>query len=296
MLGHAINTVKEEVALAERDLHALTAWLDARHVAGDPELFADGVARIRRLAQRRRARLVDDLRAAAEVRRQKFGLVAEMLEPNVKDGSGGLRDAQSLSWAGWTLGEPGGWHAARRAGLPPRRRSRTPGRRDRAAARRSRRPASGHGQPVRRADAPGAGCGRRRDGRGGRRRARARPGGRGACHRVARDGRLRPARGHRARARWTCLAARPRPRRGRRRARRANRVLRRRRRRRDARAAGGRRRGRAGRVVRAGIARAFEGDRPRRVGRRGPGCLRVSSCAPGAARCRCSRRWTRPAR
>src|SRR5881398_749788 len=25
--------------------------------------------------------------------------------------SGGLRDAQSLSWAGWTLGEPGGWSA-----------------------------------------------------------------------------------------------------------------------------------------------------------------------------------------
>ena len=98
-------------ALAERDLHALTAWLDARLVTGDGELFADVLARIRRLAQRRRARLIDDLRTAAEVRREKFGLVAEMLEPNLKDGSGGLRDAQSLSWAGWTLGEPGGWSA-----------------------------------------------------------------------------------------------------------------------------------------------------------------------------------------
>jgi len=111
VLGHATNTVKDEVALAERDLHALTAWLDARLVTGDGELFADVLARIRRLAQRRRARLIDDLRTAAEVRREKFGLVAEMLEPNLKDGSGGLRDAQSLSWAGWTLGEPGGWSA-----------------------------------------------------------------------------------------------------------------------------------------------------------------------------------------
>ena len=109
VLGHTTNTVKEEVALAERDLPALTAWLDARYVTGDRELFADLVGRIRRLAQRRRARLIDDLRSAAEVRREKFGLVAEMLEPNLKDGSGGLRDAQSLSWAGWTLGEPGGW-------------------------------------------------------------------------------------------------------------------------------------------------------------------------------------------
>ncbi len=111
VLGHAANTVKEEVALAERDLHALTAWLDARYVTGDPELFADLVGRIRRLAQRRRARLIDDLRSAADIRRDRFGLVAEMLEPNLKDGSGGLRDAQSLSWAGWTLGEPGGCSA-----------------------------------------------------------------------------------------------------------------------------------------------------------------------------------------
>jgi [protein-PII] uridylyltransferase len=108
VLGHATNTVKEQVALAERDLHALTAWLDARLVTGDSDLFDDLLGRIRRLAQRRRARLVDDLRTAAEARREKFGLVAEMLEPNLKDGSGGLRDLQSLSWVGWTLGDPGG--------------------------------------------------------------------------------------------------------------------------------------------------------------------------------------------
>jgi [protein-PII] uridylyltransferase len=108
VLGHAANTVKQEVALAERDLHALTAMLDARLVAGDSALFDDLVARIRRLAERRRGRLVDDLRSAADARREKFGLLAEMLEPDLKDAGGGLRDLQSLSWAGWTLGEPGG--------------------------------------------------------------------------------------------------------------------------------------------------------------------------------------------
>jgi [protein-PII] uridylyltransferase len=108
VLGHSANTVKHEVALAERDLHALTAMLDARLVGGDADLFDDLVARIRRLAERRRGRLVDDLRSAAAARREKFGLLAEMLEPDLKDAGGGLRDLQSLSWAGWTLGEPGG--------------------------------------------------------------------------------------------------------------------------------------------------------------------------------------------
>jgi [protein-PII] uridylyltransferase len=111
ILGHATNTVKEEVALAERDLDALTALLDARLVTGDRELFEDLVARIRVLAQRRRRKLLEELRSALESRREKFGLVAEMLEPNLKDGGGGLRDLQSLAWAGWTLGDPGGWQA-----------------------------------------------------------------------------------------------------------------------------------------------------------------------------------------
>jgi [protein-PII] uridylyltransferase len=111
VLGHASNTVKQEVARAEHDLHSLTAWLDARLVTGDAELFGDLTGRIWGLAVRRRGRLVDDLRSAAETRRGKFGSLAEMLEPNLKDAGGGLRDLQSLSWAGWTLGAPGGLRA-----------------------------------------------------------------------------------------------------------------------------------------------------------------------------------------
>jgi [protein-PII] uridylyltransferase len=108
VLGHATRTTKEAVALADRDVDALTALLDARLITGDDDLFATLVGRIRDLAQRRRRRLVGELRSAVESRREKFGFVAEMLEPNLKDGGGGLRDVQSLSWAGWTLGEPGG--------------------------------------------------------------------------------------------------------------------------------------------------------------------------------------------
>jgi [protein-PII] uridylyltransferase len=109
VLGQAMNTVKEEVALAERDLDALTALLDARLVIGDSELFGDLVTRIRDLAQRRRRKLVEQLRSALDSRREKFGFVAEKLEPNLKDGGGGLRDLQSVTWASWTLGGSGGW-------------------------------------------------------------------------------------------------------------------------------------------------------------------------------------------
>jgi [protein-PII] uridylyltransferase len=71
--------------------------------------IADLVARVRQLAQRRRDRLVGDLAAAAEERLLQPGPIAEMLEPNLKTGGGGLRDVQSAGWVGWTLpaGAPG---------------------------------------------------------------------------------------------------------------------------------------------------------------------------------------------
>jgi [protein-PII] uridylyltransferase len=106
VLGHSTRTVKEALALADADLDALTALLDTRLVGGDTALCAELTGEVRRLAQRRRKRVVEALAAAAAARLDRPGPVAEMLEPNLKDGAGGLRDVQSLAWAGWALGPP----------------------------------------------------------------------------------------------------------------------------------------------------------------------------------------------
>jgi [protein-PII] uridylyltransferase len=106
--GHASRTVKESLTLADGDLDALTSFLDVRHVVGDSALTDDLVGRARQLAQRRRARVLRALADAAELRRFRPGPVAEVLEPDVKDGAGGLRDLEAIQWAGWTLGDPGG--------------------------------------------------------------------------------------------------------------------------------------------------------------------------------------------
>ncbi|HYL52881.1 MAG TPA: [protein-PII] uridylyltransferase [Acidimicrobiia bacterium] len=109
--GHGARTVKDSVALADDDLDALTALLEVRHIAGDDSLTADLVQKVRDLADRRHERLLRALADAAEVRRLRPGPVAEMLEPDLKDGAGGLRDVQSLGWAGWAFGRPGGTDA-----------------------------------------------------------------------------------------------------------------------------------------------------------------------------------------
>jgi [protein-PII] uridylyltransferase len=105
VVGHSARTLKEAVAVADGDLHVLTSMLDVRHVAGDEALSSALVERIRGLAEKRRGRLVEAFATAAAARRE--ALIADLLEPNVKDGGGGLRDLQSLAWMGWALGPPG---------------------------------------------------------------------------------------------------------------------------------------------------------------------------------------------
>ncbi|HET9729732.1 MAG TPA: DUF294 nucleotidyltransferase-like domain-containing protein, partial [Acidimicrobiia bacterium] len=114
--GHGTRTVKESLALADEDLNALTALLDVRTIAGDETLGTELEGKTHVLAQRRQGRLLRQLADASELRRVRPGAVAELLEPDVKDGAGGLRDAHALDWAGWALGEPGGIAALRARG------------------------------------------------------------------------------------------------------------------------------------------------------------------------------------
>ncbi|MBK5289335.1 MAG: ACT domain-containing protein, partial [Acidimicrobiia bacterium] len=107
---------KECLRLADRDLNTLTGLLEARVVAGGAK--GDGrrlIDEARTLAATR-PELVTELLNAARVRRLRPGPVAEMLEPNLKEGAGGLRDVQSLVWAGWTLGGAGGLAALTQRG------------------------------------------------------------------------------------------------------------------------------------------------------------------------------------
>jgi [protein-PII] uridylyltransferase len=102
-LGQSVRTVKEALAIADDDLDALTALLDVRLVAGDRELATDLAGRVRELAPRRRDRVLDALSSAAAERLVQPGPIAEMLEPDLKVGGGGLRDVQAPGWAAWTL-------------------------------------------------------------------------------------------------------------------------------------------------------------------------------------------------
>jgi [protein-PII] uridylyltransferase len=110
-LGHAVRTPKEAMALAADDLDSATALLPARHLAGDGQLTRTLAQDARMAWERRGKRWLEELGERVEQRHAKAGEVAFLLEPDLKEGRGGLRDVHALGWAqdtglaGW-VGDP----------------------------------------------------------------------------------------------------------------------------------------------------------------------------------------------
>jgi [protein-PII] uridylyltransferase len=94
-LDHSVRTPKQALAVADDDLKAALGLLDGRPVAGDTDLADDLLAKARDQWRRRARRSLAALLDAVEERHQKFGEVAFLLEPDLKEGRGGLRDVHA---------------------------------------------------------------------------------------------------------------------------------------------------------------------------------------------------------
>jgi [protein-PII] uridylyltransferase len=93
-LDHSVRTPGQAVQVAATDLRAALGLLEARHIAGDPAL-SDAVRAAVRQAWRAGIRgRFDELADAAHERWRKAGDVAHRVEPDLKNGHGGLRDVQ----------------------------------------------------------------------------------------------------------------------------------------------------------------------------------------------------------
>ena len=98
-LGHTVRTIKEAKSLAADDLDTATALLTARHLAGDAALTSDLLGVVSSDWRSRRSRWLATLARGVVERHQTAGEAAFLLEPNLKDSSGGLRDIHALRWA-----------------------------------------------------------------------------------------------------------------------------------------------------------------------------------------------------
>jgi [protein-PII] uridylyltransferase len=104
-VGHGVRTPEECSAAALGRLDAITAMFDGRWLGGDRDLWADTRGALLGTLRDEPQAFAEDLRADAGARAERFGHVSHLLEPNLKEGAGGLRDVHALGWLEIALGE-----------------------------------------------------------------------------------------------------------------------------------------------------------------------------------------------
>ena len=98
-LGHAIRGIKDSLGLASDNPQALTSLMDARFICGDSPLYLTLMERLeKKTLPKKRLPLSRWLEEQHQMRRALFGDASCLLEPNLKEGIGGLRDYHHLQW------------------------------------------------------------------------------------------------------------------------------------------------------------------------------------------------------
>src|SRR6185369_909758 len=98
-VGHATRTVEESLRYADRDHTIRTALLEARYIWGDRALF-DELTKLyaQKFTSGDGRDFVEAKLSERDQRHQRMGDSRYVVEPNVKEGKGGLRDLHLLFW------------------------------------------------------------------------------------------------------------------------------------------------------------------------------------------------------
>lgn len=100
-VGHSSRSLDEMIRMAREDLTIRTALLEARYIWGDQQVYDQAAARFDAEIVAGSARnFVAQKLAERDKRHQRMGDSRYVVEPNIKEGKGGLRDLQTLFWIG----------------------------------------------------------------------------------------------------------------------------------------------------------------------------------------------------
>ncbi|MBX9746750.1 MAG: [protein-PII] uridylyltransferase [Hyphomonadaceae bacterium] len=98
-VGHASRNVEESLKLAREDHTIQTALLEARRIAGDESLAQELTVRFRKeVAEKDHGAFIAAKLKERDERHARVGASRYMVEPNIKEGKGGLRDLHTLFW------------------------------------------------------------------------------------------------------------------------------------------------------------------------------------------------------
>ncbi|NNL75872.1 MAG: [protein-PII] uridylyltransferase, partial [Desulfobacterales bacterium] len=100
-VGYATRSLKECLTLAGKEFEVLTPILDARFICGWSLIYSDLMEQLRNKIILKKSRpIISWLVQNNEMRHDHFGDSSYLLEPNLKEGQGGLRDYHSMLWIG----------------------------------------------------------------------------------------------------------------------------------------------------------------------------------------------------
>ena len=102
-VGGATRTISETISLAKQDMTVFTAILNPRLLAGSGILFHEFAVARRRELFGRPEKFIEAQILAAQNRHEKFGDSVYLLQPNVKEGEGTLRDYHTAYWVMQTV-------------------------------------------------------------------------------------------------------------------------------------------------------------------------------------------------
>ncbi len=100
-VGHSSRTVQDTLKMAREDLTIRTAQLEGRYIWGDEALYEEVASRFwAEIVKGSEAKFLSEKLDERNARHKRMGDSRYVVEPNVKEGKGGLRDLQTLYWIG----------------------------------------------------------------------------------------------------------------------------------------------------------------------------------------------------
>jgi len=98
-LGYGVRTIKDCINLSKNDFEVLTSMMDARFVCGDSPLYFSLMESLdKKIAKKKAVEISHWLEDCHKIRMETFGDASHLLEPNLKEGIGGLRDYHQILW------------------------------------------------------------------------------------------------------------------------------------------------------------------------------------------------------
>ncbi len=98
-VGYSVRKIADCIEMAAADGTVKTALMDARFLSGSRSLFA-ALSKVifSQILPKSSDSFIKEKMTDMKIRREKYGSTVYLLEPNLKEGEGGLRDLQTAIW------------------------------------------------------------------------------------------------------------------------------------------------------------------------------------------------------